>query len=626
MAVLDCNNIRLQKGSQGENVKKLQEALQTLKYYTGKIDGDYGDMTRTAVMNFQRAYKLTPDGWVGSITCKKLTSLTDEKEQKDSSTDTKTKTITETIVDNFDCAHTSLKRNSPETEKVKKLQIMLKTLGYYTRQVDGIFGVYTEQAVKAYQKQRGHDPDGWFGQKTCSTLNVAYRAKVATLGSKKGEEKKGDETPEYLKRLTGKLTILPTVVVLPETEIDETTNTKTVHEGSLETETNFDCTKTDIKNGSSGDDVKALQTVLKARGYYTRQIDGECGQYTVAAIKLLQKQLGVTVDGWFGGVTCQKLQSTTNTGADAKKKTNYILKDFASVSCTDDIEGISHEVTLQTPYTAEKMKNMRKLQKTQFDLYYENDVVYNHEGYISEIKVTQSDSMLMIELSLVGYTVFLEQQLEYEKTALKSELIKEICELAGLKSDIDLTGLEDTEFTVRSQKATTTTGGEGGGLTQVSGNDCTGGAMQTNQLSAASFDIDKCGGNTKIGNSSANYATDTANMSAKDALMDLWRRAKYGRRCDGTYYDDNEKCPQAMWKKTGRICGNCADFSRLVKCLGEVHGLKVGIRHAYHHYYNLIELNGHVYRFDCCFKNSGYMVDYGGEKCNDLCMNGGPWS
>jgi len=70
---------------------------------------------------------------------------------------------------------------------------------------------------------------------------------------------------------------------------------------------------------------------------------------------------------------------------------------------------------------------------------------------------------------------------------------------------------------------------------------------------------------------------------------------------------------------------NCADISRLVKCLCDVHGTKCGIRHAYHHYYNLVEVNGKTYRFDCCFGSSGYMVNYGGELCNNLTKNGGPW-
>ncbi|MBE0572300.1 MAG: peptidoglycan-binding protein [Ignavibacteriaceae bacterium] len=44
---------RLRFGSQGELVKKLQKALQTKSFYEGNIDGDFGERTLRAVLNFQ---------------------------------------------------------------------------------------------------------------------------------------------------------------------------------------------------------------------------------------------------------------------------------------------------------------------------------------------------------------------------------------------------------------------------------------------------------------------------------------------------------------------------------------------------------------------------------------------
>jgi hypothetical protein len=427
--------------------------------------------------------------------------------------------------------------------------------------------------------------------------------------------------------------------VLPETEFDTNTLTKTVTQGAINTDTNFDCSKISLSQGSKGDDVTKLQTILKARGYYNRQIDGEFGDYTKKAVKKLQSAQGNSPDGHFGPKTCSKLQGTSTTsnkatGTEDKKNTNFVITDFKSYSMNDDIEGLSHEVSITTPYSQDKMNRLRKLQKTQFDVYFGTDVLYQHEGYINEFKISQADDGLMIDLSLVGYTAFLDLQVEFEKTAKRSELIKELAKLAGLKAEVDLTGLTDDEYTVKVAKAEAKTSSEGGSLVDVHGTDCEGGKgtftspkMQTNRLSAASFDIDKCGGNTKIGDSNANYARDTANMSAKEAILDVFNRFKYGRSLtNSSVYCDNVRCPQEMWTKTGRFWGNCADISRLVKCVGEVHGLKVGIRHAYHHYYNLIEVNGTVYRFDCCFK-SGYMSEsYGGEKCNTLNRNGGPWT
>lgn len=55
-------------GSTGKEVSDIQSRLQSLGYYTGKIDGIYGTATKNAVVNFQKANGLVADGVVGSKT------------------------------------------------------------------------------------------------------------------------------------------------------------------------------------------------------------------------------------------------------------------------------------------------------------------------------------------------------------------------------------------------------------------------------------------------------------------------------------------------------------------------------------------------------------------------------
>ena len=70
---LNCNNINLKKGSTGEQVKEAQTLLKQLSYYNVKLDGDYGDLTVTAVKAFQKKQgTLAVDGVIGPVTCKKL--------------------------------------------------------------------------------------------------------------------------------------------------------------------------------------------------------------------------------------------------------------------------------------------------------------------------------------------------------------------------------------------------------------------------------------------------------------------------------------------------------------------------------------------------------------------------
>ncbi|MBQ6220304.1 MAG: peptidoglycan-binding protein [Methanosphaera sp.] len=66
----------------------------------------------------------------------------------------------------------------------------------------------------------------------------------------------------------------------------------------------LNCQGISLQNGSSGDDVKTLQTGLSKMGYYTSTIDGQYGPKTVEAVKKLQAATGLTQDGWFGEKTC----------------------------------------------------------------------------------------------------------------------------------------------------------------------------------------------------------------------------------------------------------------------------------------------------------------------------------
>lgn len=64
----------------------------------------------------------------------------------------------------------NLKRGSKGGD-VKTLQTLLKNKGKYTGKIDGDYGVYTENAVKAYQREQGLKVDGIYGPVTCRKLN-----------------------------------------------------------------------------------------------------------------------------------------------------------------------------------------------------------------------------------------------------------------------------------------------------------------------------------------------------------------------------------------------------------------------------------------------------------------------
>jgi peptidoglycan hydrolase-like protein with peptidoglycan-binding domain len=58
----------LKLGDSGPAVKELQRALTSLGYASGKADGDFGSSTQRALMTFQTAHQLAPDGVLGPAT------------------------------------------------------------------------------------------------------------------------------------------------------------------------------------------------------------------------------------------------------------------------------------------------------------------------------------------------------------------------------------------------------------------------------------------------------------------------------------------------------------------------------------------------------------------------------
>lgn len=67
----------VQRGSKNDDVKDLQNKLNTLGYSL-KVDGEFGPKTDGAVRDFQKSYGLVVDGIVGPKTWAKLDNLTSE--------------------------------------------------------------------------------------------------------------------------------------------------------------------------------------------------------------------------------------------------------------------------------------------------------------------------------------------------------------------------------------------------------------------------------------------------------------------------------------------------------------------------------------------------------------------
>jgi peptidoglycan hydrolase-like protein with peptidoglycan-binding domain len=164
----------LREGDTGDKVKRLQQKLKDLGYYSGSVDGDYGSGTITAVQNFQAATGLTVDGVAGPATQQRLYGDTSS----------------------YNKVIGSLKQFD-EGPNVLDTQYTLYELGYFQDTINGIYGESTFNAVKEFQMINGLKVDGVAGNATLNILFSIAAKPATTAGSEEyATLMKGDEGEE----------------------------------------------------------------------------------------------------------------------------------------------------------------------------------------------------------------------------------------------------------------------------------------------------------------------------------------------------------------------------------------------------------------------------------------------
>jgi len=153
--------ITLREGDMGDMVTNLQHALKDQGYYTGAIDGKYGEGTTKAITAFQHAHELKQDGLAGSDTQRGLF----EGKYTDG-TSTPTGVPEATRITNFvsvtpapDGGYVTL-REGDKGSLVSALQQALKEQEYYTGKIDEMYGAGTTDAVTDFQRDHGLTQDG----------------------------------------------------------------------------------------------------------------------------------------------------------------------------------------------------------------------------------------------------------------------------------------------------------------------------------------------------------------------------------------------------------------------------------------------------------------------------------
>ena len=121
----------LSQGQTGAAVTKLQQRLRQLGYFNTNPTGNFGRITKDAVIAFQRSYRITANGIVNRQTWNALMG-----------------------------SSPTPGRSSLSTQQVRELQVRLRQLGYLNTDATGNVGPMTREAVMAFQRNNGLSVDG----------------------------------------------------------------------------------------------------------------------------------------------------------------------------------------------------------------------------------------------------------------------------------------------------------------------------------------------------------------------------------------------------------------------------------------------------------------------------------
>ncbi len=162
----------LRKGSRGEEVTRLQNALKALGLYTIRVDGIYGKGTVAAVTAYQRKAGLKADGIAGPKTLGSLYSSGGTA----GGGNTGGATAQQTAGSVKPAAASGSLRPGDRGEAVRELKARLRYIGYLDGEVNDVYDDGTRAAVIAFQAASRLTRDGIAGKKTLAALDTAWTA------------------------------------------------------------------------------------------------------------------------------------------------------------------------------------------------------------------------------------------------------------------------------------------------------------------------------------------------------------------------------------------------------------------------------------------------------------------
>ncbi len=340
----------LREGDTSAKVGDMQTRLKSLGYYYGEITNHFGSLTKQAVKKFQDAQGLTVDGIAGPQTLNKLYALTGDSSGSVSeggsgsgSTVTTDKSYGRMVKNNV-YLRSQASTSSAAVASLKQGTLVRITKIYTT--ADGVKWYYITVAVGNYTykgyirsdmmetitedeyNNAGGDSDNnisdqeTLGMIVVTGSNVRLRYSPNTSADVVGTANRGDvfyyvdTVAGWFQTKTGYWISSDYARVMTDDEIKDY-----VGGGGSST------SGSTYRYGSTGTEVKYIQTALTKLGYYSNSITGHFGNKTEDAVKQFQRDNGLSADGVVGAKTMAKLQEKYNatTGSDATTEYDKVV-------------------------------------------------------------------------------------------------------------------------------------------------------------------------------------------------------------------------------------------------------------------------------------------------------------
>ena len=333
VATVAYNGVALEYGDTGNNVKKVQQRLADLSYFSGPVNGNFYSQTQAAVKAFQKNNGITQDGVVGATTWNAMFNDPEVSAAGDPPKEQPPATPVPyyILVDVTNQVVTVYSRDSEGefTNIERRMACSSGTTGYPTP--SGVFYTTGRRALWAYFDRWGGYARYW----TQVTSEFAFHSPCYRI---EGDDKSlnvssfkklGSRASHGCIRvpLTDARWIytncrVGTIVEVRYDLPNDQELAKSVKPGALNKDTMMSyVTPTPspapvydpngmppqpfrtMETGDSGVDVYWLQCKLRDLGYYTGTVTGSYYSGTAAAVKAFQKANGLSADGIAGKKT-----------------------------------------------------------------------------------------------------------------------------------------------------------------------------------------------------------------------------------------------------------------------------------------------------------------------------------